>query len=377
MTLRTSFGDVPRVPVAIRPVASPNGPRKRRGPGVAQVRLVEVSKRWGAEPAVDRVSFTADAGSLVVLLGPSGCGKSTTLRLIAGLDAADAGLIEIAGRDVTHVPPARRGAAMVFQSYALFPHLSVAENIVFGLRVRRVQRAERDARLKRAAEVLGLERLLDRKPSQLSGGQQQRVALGRAIVAQTPVCLMDEPLSNLDAQLRGDMRREIRALQRRLGITMLYVTHDQIEAMTMADRVILMRAGRIEQNGAPAALYERPDSVFVARFVGAPPMNVFAATQLAGNAALAAGAPAGRDLAALAVGVRPECLRLAATGLPARVMAAEYLGADTQIETRLGADTVMVRMPGRCAAAPGENVHLAWAAADAHWFDASSQRRVA
>jgi sn-glycerol 3-phosphate transport system ATP-binding protein len=328
---------------------------------VAQVRLVEVTKRWGAEPAVDKVSFTADAGSLVVLLGPSGCGKSTTLRLIAGLEAADAGLIEIAGRDVTKAPPARRGAAMVFQSYALFPHLSVAENIVFGLKVRRVARAERDARLKRA---------------QLSGGQQQRVALGRAIVAQTPVCLMDEPLSNLDAQLRGDMRREIRALQRRLGITMLYVTHDQVEAMTMADRVILMRAGRIEQNGAPAELYERPDSMFVARFVGAPAMNVFAAMHLGGHAALAAGAPAGRELAALAVGIRPESLRLAAAGLPARVVAAEYLGADTQVETRLGDDTVMVRVPGRVAAAPGETVHLAWAPSDAHWFDASSQRRV-
>jgi sn-glycerol 3-phosphate transport system ATP-binding protein len=343
---------------------------------VAQVRLDGVSKRWGAEAAVDKVSFTADAGSLVVLLGPSGCGKSTTLRLIAGLEAADEGTIEIAGRDVTREPPARRGAAMVFQSYALFPHLSVAENIVFGLKVRRVARAERAARLKRAAEVLGLERLLDRKPAQLSGGQQQRVALGRAIVAQAPVCLMDEPLSNLDAQLRGDMRREIRALQRRLGITMLYVTHDQVEAMTMADRVILMRAGRIEQNGTPAELYERPQTVFAARFIGAPPMNVFAASTLSGRAELAAGAPAGRDISALVVGVRPESLRLAPAGLPARMVAAEYLGADTQIETRLGADTVMVRTPGRCAAAPGETVHLSWAPSDTHWFDASSQRRV-
>jgi sn-glycerol 3-phosphate transport system ATP-binding protein len=343
---------------------------------VAQVRLSGVSKRWGAEPAVDNISFTAEAGTLVVLLGPSGCGKSTTLRLIAGLEAADEGLIEIAGRDVTHAPPARRGTAMVFQSYALFPHLSVGENIVFGLKVRRVPKAERATRLKRAAEVLGLERLLDRKPAQLSGGQQQRVALGRAIVAQTPVCLMDEPLSNLDAQLRGDMRREIRALQRRLGITMLYVTHDQVEAMTMADRVILMRAGRIEQNGAPAELYERPESVFAARFIGAPPMNVFPAAALAASPELAAGAPAGHDLAALVVGIRPESLRIGPTGLPAKVAAAEYLGADTQVETRLGADTVMVRMAGRCAVAPGETVRLTWTASDAHWFDASSQRRV-
>ncbi len=343
---------------------------------MAQVRLVEVAKSFAAEPAVDRISFTADPGSLVVLLGPSGCGKSTTLRLIAGLETADSGTIEIAGRDVTHAPPAQRGAAMVFQSYALFPHLSAAENIVFGLKVRRVPRVEREARLARAAAVLGLERLLDRKPAQLSGGQQQRVALGRAIVAQTPVCLMDEPLSNLDAQLRGEMRREIRALQRRLGITMLYVTHDQVEAMTMADRVILMRAGRIEQNGAPAELYERPDSVFTARFVGAPAMNVLAAARLAGCAELAAGAPAGRNLDTLIVGVRPEAVRIAPTGLPAGVIAAEYLGADTQVETRVGEDTVMVRVPGRFATAAGQTIHLAWAPSAAHWFDASSQRRV-
>jgi sn-glycerol 3-phosphate transport system ATP-binding protein len=248
---------------------------------VAQVCLSEVTKAWGGEPAVNCVTFAAEAGSLVVLLGPSGCGKSTTLRLIAGLENPDAGTIEIAGRDVTREPPSRRGVAMVFQSYALFPHLSVAENILFGLRVRGVPRAERDGRLKRAAEMLGLERLLDRKPAQLSGGQQQRVALGRAVVAETAVCLMDEPLSNLDAQLRGDMRREIRALQRRLGITMLYVTHDQVEAMTMADRVILMRAGHIEQNGTPASLYEQPETVFAARFIGAPAMNLLPAGMLA------------------------------------------------------------------------------------------------
>ncbi len=343
---------------------------------MAEVSLFEVTKGWGADPAVDRVSFLADAGSLVVLLGPSGCGKSTTLRLIAGLEMPDAGRIEIAGRDVTQESPASRGTAMVFQSYALFPHLSVAENIVFGLKVRKVPRAEREARLKRAAGVLGLEKLLERKPSQLSGGQQQRVALGRAIVAETPVCLMDEPLSNLDAQLRNEMRREIRALQRRLGMTMLYVTHDQVEAMTMADRVILMRAGRIEQNGAPAELYERPATVFTARFIGAPPMNVFPAAYLAAGADMAAGAPAERPLADLAVGVRPEVLRIADKGLPARIVAAEYLGADTQIETRVGGDTVMVRAPGRISAGPGETVHLAWTRDDAHWFDLSSGCRI-
>ena len=219
---------------------------------MAEVQLERVTKTWGTTPAVADVSFSVRAGRLVALLGPSGCGKSTTLRLIAGLERASSGAISIAGRDVTHLPPARRGVSMVFQNYALFPHLSVAENIVFGLKVRSTPRAERDARLKRTADILGLQALLDRKPSQLSGGQQQRVALGRAIVAEAPVCLMDEPLSNLDAQLRVEMRREIRALQRRLGITMLYVTHDQVEAMTMADQVVLMRHGRIEQDAAPA-----------------------------------------------------------------------------------------------------------------------------
>jgi sn-glycerol 3-phosphate transport system ATP-binding protein len=288
----------------------------------------------------------------------------------------DAGTIEIAGRDVTRAPPSGRGVAMVFQSYALFPHLSVAENIVFGLRVRRVPRAERDARLARAAGVLGLERLLDRKPSQLSGGQQQRVALGRAIVAETPVCLMDEPLSNLDAQLRGEMRREIRALQQRLGMTMIYVTHDQVEAMTMADRVILMRGGRIEQNGPPAELYERPATLFAARFVGAPPMNVMPGVLLDGHAGLADGAPAGRRLESLAIGVRPESVRVAPAGLPADVVAAEYLGADTQVETRVDGQTLIVRVSGRFAGVPGERIHLAWAPGDAHWFDTSSERRI-
>jgi len=343
---------------------------------VAQVRLTEVTKHWGLEPAVNRVSFVAEAGTLVVLLGPSGCGKSTTLRLIAGLDDPDAGTIEIAGRNVTDEPPARRGVAMVFQSYALFPHLSVAENIIFGLRVRRLPHRERSARLKRAAEILGLESVLDRKPSQLSGGQQQRVALGRAIVAQTPVCLMDEPLSNLDAKLRSEMRREIRALQRRLGITMIYVTHDQVEAMTMADRVILMRAGRVEQDGSPDALYERPETIFTARFVGSPPMNVLPAILLAGRKGLATGAPFGRDLSTLAFGVRPERMRIAEAGLPARVIAAEYLGADTQVEAQVGENSLIVRIPGRLAAAPGALVHLDWTPGDTHWFDLSSECRI-
>src|ERR1700742_273552 len=245
---------------------------------MSAIGLDRVVKSWGPARAVDGVSLEAEEGSLLVLLGPSGCGKSTTLRLIAGLEQPDSGTVTIGGADVTHLTPAQRKIAMVFQSYALFPHLSVAENIVFGLKVRRVPADERAARLQRTADLLGLGKLLDRKPSQLSGGQQQRVALVRAIVAEAPVCLMDEPLSNLDAQLRVEMRREIRALQRRLGMTMLYVTHDQVEAMTMADQVVLMRGGRIEQDAPPALLYENPATIFAARFVGTPPMNVIDAS---------------------------------------------------------------------------------------------------
>ena len=228
---------------------------------MSAISVQHVSRSWGATRAVADVSFEAAAGKMLVLLGPSGCGKSTTLRLIAGLEQVSGGRITIGGLDVTNLPPAARHLSMVFQSYALFPHLSVAENIVFGLRVRRVPAAERAARLARVADLLGLEGLLARKPSQLSGGQQQRVALGRAIIAETPVCLMDEPLSNLDAQLRLDMRREIRGLQQKLGVTMVYVTHDQTEAMSMADQVILLRDGRVEQDAAPAGLYARPATV--------------------------------------------------------------------------------------------------------------------
>ena len=338
---------------------------------MADVRLTGITKNWGTTAAVEDVTFSAPAGHLVALLGPSGCGKSTTLRLIAGLETASAGTIRIADRDVTALPPAKRGVSMVFQNYALFPHLSVRENILFGLKVRDVPKPERTARLDRAAGILGLETLLDRKPSQLSGGQQQRVALGRAIVAETKVCLMDEPLSNLDAQLRVEMRREIRALQRRLGMTMLYVTHDQVEAMTMADQVVLMRNGRIEQDAAPAALYEKPATIFAARFVGTPPMNVIPASLVPPELAQA---PRARDT--LAIGVRPEAVRLSAHGLSATVAAVEYLGADTLIETRIADQSFIVRTGGRANVAVGESVHLAWDAASAHWFDLSSQCRI-
>jgi sn-glycerol 3-phosphate transport system ATP-binding protein len=340
---------------------------------MADVRLEGITKTWGAAAAVEDITFSAHAGRLVALLGPSGCGKSTTLRLIAGLETASAGTITIENRDVTTLPPAKRGVSMVFQSYALFPHLSVAENILFGLKVRDVAKPERDARLARAAGILGLEKLLDRKPSQLSGGQQQRVALGRAIVAETRVCLMDEPLSNLDAQLRVEMRREIRGLQRRLGMTMLYVTHDQVEAMTMADQVVLMRGGRIEQDAAPAALYEKPATIFAARFVGTPPMNVIPASLVPDNLA---SPPGGRARDTLAIGIRPEAARIAANGLPASVAAVEYLGADTLIETRIADQSFIVRLPGRAPAVVGETVGISWEPTAAHWFDLSSQCRI-
>jgi sn-glycerol 3-phosphate transport system ATP-binding protein len=241
---------------------------------VSQIALQNVSKLWGSTTAVDDVSFETDVGSFLVLLGPSGCGKSTTLRLIAGLEQVSSGKIFIGGEEVSDLAPAKRRIAMVFQSYALFPHLTVSENILFGLRVRKTPASERSRRLDRVASLLGLGALLGRKPSQLSGGQQQRVALGRAIIAETPVRLMDEPLSNLDAQLRAEMRREIRALQQKLGVTMVYVTHDQSEAMSMADKVILMREGKVEQAAVPVRLYARPATVFAARFIGTPPMNI-------------------------------------------------------------------------------------------------------
>jgi sn-glycerol 3-phosphate transport system ATP-binding protein len=343
---------------------------------LAEVELRSVTKSWGTDPAVDRVSFTVRQGTLGALLGPSGCGKSTTLRVVAGLESVTSGSILIGGQDVTNLSPAKRKVSMVFQSYALFPHLSVAENIVFGLKVRSVPASERSERLQWATDLLGLGKLLDRKPSQLSGGQQQRVALGRAIVAQAPVCLMDEPLSNLDAQLRVEMRREIRALQQRLGMTMLYVTHDQLEAMTMADQVLLMRQGHIEQDGPPAALYERPATIFTARFVGTPPMNVLPATAL-GSLWEGLG-PSAPDRAQdnLAVGVRAEAAQIASTGVPARVVATEYLGADTLIDARIGDVPFVLRFPGRSPVARGEGISISWDAGATHWFDATTGARI-
>jgi sn-glycerol 3-phosphate transport system ATP-binding protein len=325
----------------------------------ASVRLIDVERRWGSSAGLAGVSFEVEAGSFCVLLGPSGCGKTTLLRIVAGLETATAGRVEIGGRDVTDLPPAARGVSMVFQSYALFPHLSVRENILFGLKARRVPVGEQQTRLGRAAEILGISALLERRPSQLSGGQQQRVALGRAIVAEAPVCLMDEPLSNLDAQLRAEMRREILALQRRLGITMIYVTHDQTEAMAMADQVVLLRGGKIEQDAPPATLYATPASSFAAGFVGTPPMNLF---RLPGESAL--------------LGIRPEAVRLGGEGHLARLTHAEYLGADTVLSCELDGQKLLVRVPGRAAQAPGEDIALAFDPAEIHRFDPVGGQRL-
>ena len=345
---------------------------------MSAISVEHLSRWWGLTRAVDDVSFEAAAGTMLVLLGPSGCGKSTTLRLIAGLEAATAGRIAIGGVDVTHLPPAERRLSMVFQSYALFPHLSVAENIVFGLRVRRVAAAERRERLARVATLLGLDGLLERKPSQLSGGQQQRVALGRALIAETPVCLMDEPLSNLDAQLRLEMRREIRGIQQSLGITMLYVTHDQTEAMSMADQVILLRDGRVEQDAAPDLLYARPATAFTARFIGTPPMNILALADGAGGAVIAGtDGPtvlAGRGTGLL-LGVRPEDLRTSSEGVGGSVKSVEYLGADSILTCEVGSQTLAVRAPGRVTLSPGAPVRLAWSPDAIHVFDAQSGSR--
>jgi sn-glycerol 3-phosphate transport system ATP-binding protein len=335
-----------------------------------------LGKTWGNTQILDDISFSVEAGSFAALLGPSGCGKSTTLRIIAGLDEATSGTVEIAGENVTSWPASKRGVSMVFQSYALFPHLSVRDNILFGLKIRRVARSARDMRLAKMAELLGLTLLLERKPAQLSGGQQQRVALARAIIAETPVCLMDEPLSNLDAQLRAEMRRELRALQQRLRMTVIYVTHDQVEAMTMADQIVLMNAGRIEQAAEPAEIYERPASVFAAKFVGTPPMNVLPADVLAELCPGTLRLPPGREALFLRVGVRPENIELCASGVPAEVRAVEYLGAETMIEARVAGTPLLARISGRAPCAVGERVYLRWPAAATHWFDASTERRI-
>ena len=340
---------------------------------MAAIELVRVTKTWGTTVAVRDISFEVDEGSFVVLLGPSGCGKSTTLRMIAGLDDVTSGRVLIGGKEMTGAPPAERRVSMVFQSYALFPHLNAGENILFGLKARKVPKADQSTRLVRVAEMVGLADLLDRKPAQLSGGQRQRVALARAIIAENPICLMDEPLSNLDAKLRHEMRVEIRALQQRLGMTTVYVTHDQTEAMSMADQVVLMRDGAIEQQGSPAMLYDVPETVFAAGFIGTPPMNLLKVEEVGGAQVIA-----GTDGPAVAesgngnliMGIRPEKISITeGPGIEGRIESCDYLGADTIVGLRVGSQSVLVRAHGRHSLPAGSRIHLHWQESEVHLFD--------
>jgi sn-glycerol 3-phosphate transport system ATP-binding protein len=354
---------------------------------MADLLLEDVSKSFGRVPVLHGINLAVADGEMMVVLGPSGCGKSTLLRLVAGLERADSGTIRIGGRVVNALEPKDRDIAMVFQNYALYPHMSVYDNMAYGLRNRRMPKTEIDRRVREAAAILGLSDLLDRKPRQLSGGQRQRVAMGRAIVREPAIFLFDEPLSNLDAKLRVQMRHEIRQLQDRLGTTALYVTHDQVEAMTLGDRLVLLNAGRIEQIGPPLEVYARPQTLFVAGFLGSPPMNVLPATLGEDRASVRIGPnilpleqplahPAGSELL---VGIRPEHLRplSGAGGLTFEVEWIEALGADTVLHGRVAdVGDVSVRLVGGFAAQPGERLQLAVAAADLHPFDPKSGRRI-
>ena len=335
--------------------------------------LKTISKVWGDTTALDDVSLTVPAGSFTALLGPSGCGKSTLLRIIAGLELASAGMVLIGDEDVTRRPPDKRDLSMVFQSYALFPHLNVAENIIFGLRTRKEPKAQRNEKLLAVAELMGLEKLLDRKPGELSGGQQQRVALARAVIAERSICLMDEPLSNLDAKLRHEMRLELRSLQQKLGFTMVYVTHDQAEAITMADQVVLLNDGRVEQIDSPRTLYETPNTTFVARFIGTPPMSLFDASALGEKGARLEQQNAGT----LLVGLRPEAVVPSDEGqIEATIEAIEYLGSDTMLDCRVAGEKITVRASGRSEFQPGAPVNLSFASEDVAFFDKASGARI-
>ncbi|MDF1554320.1 MAG: ABC transporter ATP-binding protein [Deferrisomatales bacterium] len=365
---------------------------------MAEVRLEAVDKRFGPVTALRDLSIAAADGELLVLVGPSGCGKSTALRIVAGLDEPDAGQVWIGGRPVGGLSPRERDVAFVFQSYALYPHLSVAENLGFPLRVRRVPRGEHACRVGRAAELLGISDLLKRKPRELSGGQRQRVALGRAIVRQPAAFLMDEPLSNLDAKLRGEMRAEIRRLQRRLGTTTLYVTHDQVEAMSMGDRVAVLRDGVLQQVATPRQLYDEPANRFVAGFIGSPPMNllpaeilregsrttlILAGERLPLASELSRNLPAGVG-GAVVFGVRPDALTVPPhpeIGGPHLIVRCpvedvEYLGAGSLVRCRLGAHTLVALPYPAAPVRPGDVLPLALPLGSAHLFHPESGIRL-
>jgi len=344
---------------------------------MASIDIAGVKKVYaGGVTAIHSLDLAIPDGELVVLVGPSGCGKSTLLRMIAGLEAITEGTIAIDGTVVNTREPAERDIAMVFQNYALYPHMTVRGNLEYGLKNRGTPRDEIDRRVAEAARILEIEPFLDRRPRQLSGGQRQRVAMGRAIVRQPKAFLFDEPLSNLDAKLRGQMRIEIKRLQRNLATTSVYVTHDQLEAMTLADRLVVMNAGRIEQVGAPLALYERPETLFVAGFIGSPPMNLIDIGYLRDKGALAL--PEGTDL----VGIRPDTIHLAPPEAPhvtltATVELYEPIGGETHLHMRLAdsGQLIIAAVPARTATREGAQVSLHVGLADLHPFNKETGRR--
>ena len=357
---------------------------------MATVEIRDVRKSYGPVEAIKGIDIAIRDGEFLVLLGPSGCGKSTLLRMVAGLEGITGGEIAIGGRVVNHLEPKDRDIAMVFQNYALYPHMTVFDNMAYGLKIRGIPKAEIRARVDKAAEILELGRFLDRRPSQLSGGQRQRVAMGRAIVREPAAFLFDEPLSNLDAKLRTQMRVEIKRLQDRLRITSLYVTHDQVEAMTLADRILVMNHGVAEQIGTPLEVYQRPASLFVAGFIGSPPMNVLdGRIDDRGEAVLLRGGQpgtlrlplprprptdAGRPVK---LGIRPEHLAAAAEGFSIEVELVEALGADTVVYGRLpGGETLLVRMAGLPSCHTGDRLAVAPPADALHLFDAVTGRRI-
>jgi multiple sugar transport system ATP-binding protein len=350
---------------------------------MASVSIRNVIKRFGETAVLHGVSIEIPDGSFTVLVGPSGCGKSTLLRMVAGLENISGGEIAISGKVVNQVPPKERDIAMVFQNYALYPHMTVRDNMAFSLALAKKDKAFIDERVGKAAGILGLTPLLDRFPRQLSGGQRQRVAMGRCIVRDPQVFLFDEPLSNLDAKLRVAMRTEIKELHQRLKTTSIYVTHDQIEAMTMADQIVVMHDGRIEQTGSPLELYDRPANRFVAGFIGSPAMNFIEGTQkdgavVAGNGARlpVAAAQAANDGRALTYGIRPEHLDLADDGFEAEVIVIEPTGSETQLFARLGQQEIVAVFRERHDFAPGQKIRLKPRAPVAHLFDASSGQRI-
>ena len=346
---------------------------------MAGIRITSAKKTYGKAEVLHGIDLDIADGEFIVIVGPSGCGKSTLLRMIAGLEKITQGEIAIAGKRVNELEPMERNIAMVFQNYALYPHMSVFRNMAYGLKIAKVPAEEIRRRVEHAAELLQLTPLLASKPGDLSGGQRQRVAMGRAIVREPAVFLFDEPLSNLDARLRGQMRLEIKSLQNKLGVTTVYVTHDQVEAMTLADRVVVMNQGVIEQVGGPAEIYNRPASKFVGGFMGAPPMNFIRAEALRGADLAAFGAPPRpAKTAAATIGIRPEKISLAAENagkIEGRVIFNEPLGAYTILHVQMeSGDVIAVPDNSRAARVPDETVRLDFDGADVHFFDQHGAR---